>query len=156
MQEKVELMVQRLKELNITLAAAESLTGGLFSSTLTSIPGVSKIFKGAAITYQNEVKHSLLNVPYDLINTYGVVSKEVAKAMAEGATKMQADLTVSFTGNAGPDVMEGKPVGLVYIGLKFKGFTYTFEVHLSGTRNEIRKQCVEKAVDKILELINAL
>ena len=147
-------LVEKLKQSNLNLSSAESLTGGLFASTITSIPGVSSIFKGGAVTYWNEIKHDVLGVSNEIINTYGVVSSECAAEMARGVKKIySSNVAISFTGNAGPSSMEGKPVGLVYIGVAIEKTVFTFEYMFDGDRNEIRSKCVEVAIKKLKELI---
>ena len=147
-------LVEKLKQSNLNLSSAESLTGGLFASTITSIPGVSSIFKGGAVTYWNEIKHDVLGVSNEIINTYGVVSSECAAEMARGVKKIySSNVAISFTGNAGPSSMEGKPVGLVYIGVAIEKTVFTFEYMFDGDRNEIRSKCVEAAIKKLKELI---
>ena len=124
-----------------TLSSIESLTGGLFASTITSIPGASKYFKGTIVTYQNEIKEKL-----GIDTSNGVINKETALAMAKaGREYFKSDICVSFTGNAGPEVMDDKPVGLVFIAINYE----VFELNLKGSRNEIRKQAVEFAIKKI-------
>jgi PncC family amidohydrolase len=113
---------ERLLQRRLTVATAESCTGGLFSSLLTEIDGSSGYFVGGVLAYDNEIKTKLLDVPPDLIEARGAVSAEVAEAMALGAiAKTGATLGVSFTGIAGPTGgSTDKPVGLVYLGLAFK------------------------------------
>lgn len=148
-----ELMMV-LKNKEMTLSCAESLTGGLFGSTITSFSGASKVFKGGVICYDNDVKEKVLNVDKEIIDTYGVVSSACASMMARGVKKLlNTDVAISFTGNAGPDVMEGKPVGLVYIGICIGETSFSFEYTFSGDRNSIRNQCVKEGIKKILELI---
>ena len=143
MKNNIEEVIELLKESNLTLGSCESLTGGLFSSTVTSYPGVSKFYKGCICSYSTLVKHDLLKIDQDLIDTKGVVSKEIAYEMARSASMLlDTDITISFTGNAGPTAMEGKEVGLVYIGLKIKDDIKTFEYHFDGNRNSIREQVV--------------
>ena len=101
-----------------TLATAESCTGGMIGATLTAIPGSSTVYKGGVISYTNQVKHDLLDVPMEVLDGVGAVSAPVAEAMASGARKaLKADIAVSVTGLAGPGGDEyGNPVGTVYIG----------------------------------------
>jgi len=140
----------------LTLSCMESLTGGLFASTFTSIPGASQVFLGGAVTYQDKVKE-LFGVPSSVIKEHGAISKECAKEMALNASLFfSSDVAVSFTGNAGPDAQEGKPVGLVYIGIKVKNSLSVYELHLTGERNFIRRQCVDFAFSKIFEKVSAL
>jgi nicotinamide-nucleotide amidase len=147
-------LVSLFTEKKLTLSCAESLTGGLFASTITSIPGVSKIFKGGVVTYWNEAKANVISVSKDTIDEYGVVSSECASEMVRGVKKLfNTDVAISFTGNAGPTSMEGKPVGLVYIGIIIKETVFTFEYMFEGDRNQIREACVKQGIKKILELI---
>lgn len=147
-------LVSLFAEKKLTLSCAESLTGGLFASTITSIPGVSKIFKGGVVTYWNEAKANVISVSKDTIDEYGVVSSECASEMVRGVKKLfNTDVAISFTGNAGPTSMEGKPVGLVYIGIIIKETVFTFEHMFEGDRNQIREACVKQGIKKILELI---
>ena len=147
-------LVSLFTEKKLTLSCAESLTGGLFASTITSIPGVSKIFKGGVVTYWNEAKANVISVSKDTIDEYGVVSSECASEMVRGVKKLfNTDVALSFTGNAGPTSMEGKPVGLVYIGIIVKETVFTFEYMFEGDRNQIREACVKQGIKKILELI---
>tara|TARA_Y100001933_G_scaffold131503_1_gene131100 strand:+ start:3 stop:788 length:786 start_codon:yes stop_codon:yes gene_type:complete len=114
------IIIQELIQRNESLVFAESCTGGLLSSHITSISGSSKVFKGSVIAYSNELKTSLLDVPKDLLYSYGAVSEEVAVSMAIGVkNKLNSDWAISITGIAGPDGgNESKPVGLVYIAIK--------------------------------------
>ena len=147
-------LVSLFTEKKLTLSCAESLTGGLFASTITSIPGVSKIFKGGVVTYWNEAKANVISISKDTIDEYGVVSSECASEMVRGVKKLfNTDVAISFTGNAGPTSMEGKPVGLVYIGIIIKETVFTFEYMFEGDRNQIREACVKQGIKKILELI---
>jgi len=148
----LELLVKK----NLTLSCMESLTGGLFASTFTSIPGASQVFLGGAVTYQDKVKEEF-GVSESVVKQYGAISKECAKEMALNASLFfDSDVAVSFTGNAGPDAQEGKPVGLVYIGIKVKNAVSVYELHLTGERNFIRRQCVDFAFEKLIEKISAL
>lgn len=149
-----EEIVNCLIDRKIKIGSAESLTGGLFASTITSIPGVSKIFKGSIVSYSTQIKESVLEIEKEVIDNYGVVSKEVALYMAMNAKRiLDVDLAISFTGNAGPDAMENKPVGRVYIGICFKNNIKTYELNLNGTRQEIRNECVNKAFEFIENII---
>lgn len=116
-------VVSYATERNLTLATAESCTGGLIGAAITSIPGSSAPFKGGIIAYDNTVKAKQLNVPEAIIETHGAVSEEVAKAMAQGVlTALETDLAISVTGIAGPGGgSDKKPVGTVWIGIAQKG-----------------------------------
>ena len=147
MAETAELL-ERFCAVGKTLATAESCTGGLLGALLTAVPGSSDVYRGGVISYCNAVKHGLLGVPEALLEEYGAVSWQVAEAMAEGACRAaQADFGVSTTGLAGPDGDgSGKPVGLVYVGCAGpKGVTHR-ELHLTGSRDEIRQQACREAL----------
>ncbi len=150
--------IELLKNSSLTLASAESLTGGLFSSTITSYSGVSSFFKGGMVTYWTEIKNKVLNVDDNIIQEYGVVSSEVAYEMAKNIKeKFDTDIGISFTGNAGPTSMEGKPVGLVYIGLAFKDEPVeVLKLELKGNRNSIQQQCVEEGINFIEKKLKKL
>ncbi len=142
-----------LKELGMTLGSVESFTGGLFASTVTSVSGASKIFKGSFITYATEEKIKLLQIPESLVQQFGVVSKEIAYHMANnGRHLLNVDVCVSFTGNAGPEAMEGKPVGEVHIGIATASSAQIYSLKLQGDRNEIRRQAVDFAIKKLTML----
>lgn len=135
------------------LATAESLTGGGIGAAITAVPGASRVYAGGIISYTNEVKNRLLEVPVELLDILGAVSGPVAKAMAEGARKaLAADVAVSVTGLAGPDGDEfGHPVGTVFIGY-CDGNTALFrEYHFAGDRDAVRSQTVLAALDLIVE-----
>lgn len=150
-------LVELLKKHNLTLGSIESLTGGLFASTITSVSGVSSVFKGSVVTYFTEIKEKVVGVKKQTISKYGVISKECALEMATyGQELLDTDIIVSFTGNAGPSVMENKEVGKVFIGIIVKEEVEVLELNLSGNRDEIRKECVEIALNKIFEIINRL
>ena len=135
-----------------TLVTAESCTGGGIGAALTAIPGSSAVYKGGIISYTNWVKEHMLQVNLELLNTYGAVSSQVAKAMAEGARKtLQADIAVSVTGLAGPDGDEfGNPVGTVYIGYSDCRITDSIACYFTGDREEIRNQAIHTALKVIL------
>ncbi len=135
------------------LATAESLTGGGIGQAITAVSGASQIYVGGIISYTNAVKHQLLGVPTDLLDTVGAVSAPVAKAMAEGARRvLAADVAVSVTGLAGPGGDEyGHNVGTVFIGYCDEGRSFAREFHFSGDRNMVRNQTIDAALKLILE-----
>ena len=144
------------REYGRTLGSVESFTGGLFAREITAVSGASHFFKGALVTYASEEKNRILGISYQDIDQYGVVSREVAAQMASNGQKLlNVDYCVSFTGNAGPDAMEGKPVGLVYIGVAIYDRIEVYELQLSGSRDDIQKEGVKNALEilekKILE-----
>lgn len=146
-------LAKALIQYNISISSVESFTVGNFASMLGSIPGISKVYKGSLVTYQSETKERLLGISHDVIAKYGVVSKEIASLMCvNGKQILDSDICVSFTGNAGPDAMEGKPVGLVYIGILYQGVNI-YELKLKGTRQEIQKQAIDFVIRKLNEKI---
>ena len=147
-------LVALLIENGLTIASCESLSGGLFASKLVEISGVSRVFVGSVVTYATRIKHEIVHVSKTTIDEKGVISEEVANEMAINiASLMKSDIGVSFTGNAGPDAMEGKPAGLVYTSISYKGNVVSFSDMISGTRNEVRNQIVELMTQRLIKLI---
>lgn len=135
------------------LATAESLTGGGIGAAITSVSGASAVFAGGIISYTNEVKHKVLGVPVEILDSCGAVSAPVAKSMAEGARRVTgADVAVSVTGLAGPDGDEfGNPVGTVFIGYADENTAFAREYHFDGDRAQVREQTICAALALILE-----
>ena len=139
-------------EQGLTLGSIESFTGGLFASNVTKIPGASNFFKGSIITYATEEKERLLGISHEDVEKYGVVSKEIAEQMAVyGRDVLDVDVCISFTGNAGPSVMENKKVGEIYIGLATPEKVEVFPFILKGNREEIQKEAVNEALKILLK-----
>ncbi|MDE6108335.1 MAG: competence/damage-inducible protein A [Oscillospiraceae bacterium] len=138
-----------LKERGLTLSAAESCTGGLVAQRITDLPGASAVFKGGVVSYWSQVKHEVLGVPREFLDTYGAVSEPVARAMAQGVRRLTgSDLAVSVTGVAGPDPDDrGNPVGLVYVGIAWDGGDFVREVHATGPRGRVRRTAASHAFD---------
>jgi len=142
---------------NLTIATAESCTGGLLAGTLINYPGISSVFIEGAITYSNEAKMKRLKVKEETLEKYGAVSEETAREMAEGIAKAAGtNIGVSVTGIAGPSGGTAeKPVGLVYVGLYINGNIKTKKLNLSGDRQKIRNSTVINTLDWIRrELLN--
>ena len=146
------------REKGITLATAESCTGGMIGSTITSVPGSSDLFLGGIISYAVSAKESLLSVSHETLAHHGAVSKETAQAMAVGAQKaFSATLAVSVTGLAGPGGgTPDKPVGLVHFGIATKDTTLHKQQIFSGDRDSVRLQAVATALAFLEETINTL
>lgn len=137
-----------------TLGSVESFTGGSFAKEITSVSGASHFFKGALVTYATEEKVRLLGISYNDVDTYGVVSKEIAAQMASNAKRLlNVDYCVSFTGNAGPTAMEDKPVGEVHIGISFYDTTQVYSYQLEGSREEIQNKAINIALDLLEQSI---
>lgn len=134
-----------------TIAAAESLTGGLVAAALTSIPGASATFRGGVVAYATDLKAAVLGVPDDLLERRGAVDGAVAEAMAEGArTRMWTTVGVATTGVAGPDPAEGKPVGTVFVAVAGPTRTTSRQLALAGTRDSIRMATVESVLGLLI------
>lgn len=136
-----------------TITSAESLTAGLFLSTLANVPGISQVLPGGFVTYSAETKASMVGVSMDLINQKGVVSAEVAEAMVKGAQqKLTTDWAVSFTGVAGPGPADGHAAGTVYMGLaKPDGDIKSQKKIFKGDRLSVRSQAVETMMTWVLD-----
>lgn len=149
-------VIAALKARGLTLAAAESCTGGLTAKRLTDVPGASAVFLGGVVSYTNGVKERVLGVPHDMLEKYGAVSEPVARAMAEGVRRVTgADLALSVTGVAGPDKDDrGHDVGTVYIALSAENETTVQLLHLSGGRSAIRAAAADGMLRMLLAYIN--
>lgn len=136
-----------------TLATAESLTGGMIGAALTAVPGASAVYKGGVVSYMNEVKEEILDVPAEILERCGAVSARTAEAMASGVRRLlKADCAVSVTGLAGPTGDEfGHEVGTVFIGFDSDPKSLVKKYRFSGSREEVRQQTVQAALELILE-----
>ncbi len=134
-----------------TVAVAESMTGGALGARITSVPGSSKAFKGGVIAYTVSAKESVLGVPSEIIAAHGPVSEEVAKAMAEAVRdRLGATYGVSITGNAGPTAdVDGKPVGLTYIGVAGPNGTTVEHAQYRGLREDIQRRATQTALAQL-------
>jgi PncC family amidohydrolase len=156
-QELANDLVLQLIRVKKKITTVESCSGGLLSSFITSVPGSSATFGVGFVTYSDWAKNQLIDVDYLLLNGYGAVSNEVAKAMAEGALiKSEADLALSITGFAGPT---GDKIGLVFIGLasnldKQGMQSKSYEFNMAGTRDEIREEACYEAMMLALNLLS--
>lgn len=136
---------------NLKISTAESCTGGMIASRLVSVSGISDVFLEGAVTYANEAKVRTLNVKEETLKKYGAVSEETAREMAEGMAKRTgSDIAVVTTGIAGPGGgTEEKPVGLVYIGLYYKGEVYVYKNVFNGNRQKVRTKATVTALDMV-------
>ncbi len=150
-----EVVGERLAQAGKTLAVAESCTGGLLAALITDVPGSSRYFTYGWVTYSNAAKHSELMVPTELIDKYGAVSEQVARAMAQGARRRSdADYAIGITGIAGPGGgSELKPVGLVYIAVDSRDGAETSRYVFSSDRSSVRSRAAQTALNMLrLEL----
>ena len=148
-------VVARLLDLGLTVATGESLTAGLVAATLADVPGASAVLQGGVVAYQADVKADLLDVPAEAL-AHGVVSREVAEAMAAGAARrLGADVGIGTTGVAGPDPHDGEPVGSVWIAVATPEGTISRHLVVEGDRAGIRRQTVEACWTLVLEALGA-
>lgn len=142
----------------MTIAVAESCTGGLLSSMITDVPGSSGYFLGGVVAYHNETKKKLLGVSPSSLKRYGAVSEHVAAEMARGVSEnLSSDIGLSITGIAGPGGgSEHKPIGTVYIGISIKDSSFVKGFRFEGTRRSIKKQSATSAIDALSELLEGI
>jgi nicotinamide-nucleotide amidase len=150
-----EIVGQLLTKHNLTLAVAESCTGGLVSHWLTNIPGSSTYFQGGVVSYSNQLKEQLLQVPIEMLREHGAVSQEVAEAMATGIKRLaQVDLGAAVTGIAGPSGgTPEKPVGLVYIAVADQTGVYSRRYEWHGIREIIKQRAAQALLNLIRQRI---
>jgi nicotinamide-nucleotide amidase len=152
----VNKVSDELKKHQVTIATAESCTGGLLAHTLTNVSGSSKYFNRGVICYSNIAKMELLGVPEQLLTNYGAVSKQVAAAMAKAIQqRSQVDIGIATTGIAGPTGgMKDKPLGLVFIGVSTKDTVVVKEFLFSGDRINNKDSTCTAALELLLETIS--
>ncbi|HEX5114606.1 MAG TPA: CinA family protein [Pseudonocardiaceae bacterium] len=142
-----QTIVQLLIERGETVATAESLTGGMVTAVLTTVPGSSAVVRGGLVVYASDLKTSLAGVPAQLLAEYGAVHPEVALALAAGArTVCRADWGIGLTGVAGPDPQDGVAPGRVYLGIAGPAGTTCHELDLTGGRHAVRSASVVAAL----------
>ncbi len=151
---KIEKIVKKLIKKNITISTAESCTGGLIASEITKVPNSSKIFNLGLVTYSNNSKNIILKINKKIIKKYGAVSLEVCKKMVENLHKIsKTEICISVTGIAGPSGGTlYKPVGLVFVGFKFKNKNKVFMFNFDKKFN--RKKIQKLTCKKVFEIIN--
>ncbi|MGN9838076.1 CinA family protein [Nonomuraea sp. H19] len=140
-----------------TVAVAESLTGGLIGAAFTTVSGSSKAFRGGVIAYATDVKRDLLGVPEGLLRREGAVHPDVAAAMATGVARLcGATYGLAVTGVAGPEPQDGKPVGTVHAAVSGPGGQiWARELRLNGSRERIRVETVDEAIDLLARVLKA-
>lgn len=143
-----EQVGQQLLAQGLTIACAESCTGGLLTSRLTDIAGSSAYVMGSVVSYTNRIKETLVGVQHETLLAHGAVSEETAREMAEGIRRaIKTDIGVGITGIAGPGGgTKEKPVGLVFIAVSGPRGTMVKENHFSGTRTEVKRQTTDTAL----------
>lgn len=142
------------REKKMTLSVAESCTGGLICHCLTALPGASSYLQAGVVTYSAESKKRILGIQQRIFSSHGIVSEETARQMAgriRAVTK--TDVAVSTTGNLGPDLLEGKPKGLVFLAISSKKGTVSKKIQLKGTRGQIKEKAVLSALRFLAEVV---
>ena len=153
---KAKKIINLLRRKKLKIAFAESCTGGMLSSTITSISGASKVFKLGLITYSNQSKNTILKVPEKIIKKFGAVSAQCCLAMVNNLKKIsKSDVAISITGIAGPKGgTRSKPIGLVFIGIKKANKVNIYKCFFKNKgRTYIQKATVRKSLDLILRVI---
>lgn len=158
MDERITDITQKVHEIfkkkGLTLSVAESCTGGLISHYITSLPGASKFFEAGIISYSREAKMKILGISPEIISKYGMVSEETAKEMAEKIRSLTGtDFSLSTTGNLGPDVLEGKEKGFIYIAVSREGKTFLKGLRLTGDRIENKEEASLLALKLLVEVV---
>ena len=150
-------VAELLKEKRLKIATAESCTGGMLGNLLTNIPGSSEYFDRGVISYSNRAKMELLGVSEETLRTYGAVSEQTAREMAEGIRRRsKADIGISITGIAGPTGgTREKPVGLVYIGISTDKETIVRRFQFGGERIANKEMACNAALSMLLEVLQA-
>ncbi|ARC56561.1 Putative competence-damage inducible protein [Frondihabitans sp. 762G35] len=144
----------------LTLAVAESLTGGLLVAEFVSVPGASAVVAGGVVAYQTPLKHSVLGVDEGLLAAHGAVHPAVASQMARGVRRhlavdgREADIGLSTTGVAGPDPQDGQPVGTVFLGVALGDDVDVVELHLEGDREAIRRASVSESLSALQRMLS--
>nr|WP_255432547.1 CinA family protein [Cellulomonas sp. SLBN-39] len=137
-------MLDLLAARGLTLAVAESLTGGLVTATLVDVPGASRVLRGGVVAYATDLKHVLLGVDADLLARRGAVDAQVAAAMAAGVRdRLGADVGLATTGVAGPDPQDGHPAGTVHVAVHATGVARGRSLTLPGGRDAVRRATVD-------------
>ena len=150
-----EILFHNCLEKKLTITTAESCTGGMIASSIVSVSGSSAIFKSSVVTYSNEMKSKILNIPLTLINENGAVSKVIAYTMAYNVLDlMNSDISIAVTGIAGPGGgSKNKPVGLVHIGIGTKQNIVTKRYLFKGNRLKVRQETTLEALKLANEII---
>lgn len=149
-QQAANILTQR----GLTLSTAESCTGGLISKRITDISGASKFYKGGACTYCNEIKHRILHVKQETLDTYTAVSRQTAEEMARGCAQVfDTDISISVTGYAEGDGEDGTPGGTIYIGMYFRGAVQVDCICIPDGREAARSGAADHAFQMILSAL---
>ncbi len=159
MENKIRKTVEELHKLfklkQLSLSVAESCTGGLVSHYITSLPGASIFFKAGIVSYSEKAKENILRVSNETLIKFGMISEETAKEMADHVRIIDdSDYSVATTGILGPDAIEGKDIGLIYIAASKKGKTFIQQFNITGNREEIKKEAALTAMNFLIDFVN--
>lgn len=155
-------VIALLTSKGLTVAVAESLTGGMLTSELVSVPGASLVVRGGLVAYQTAIKQSVLGVPSHLLALNGPVHPDVALAMASGARTMfavdgvPADVGIGTTGVAGPEPQDGHPPGVVFVGIATATDARVIQLTLDGDREHIRRAVVSESLSGLFSLLTSV
>jgi PncC family amidohydrolase len=151
--EVIQKVHELFKKKKVTLSVAESCTGGLVSHYITVLPGASNLFEAGVVSYSAEAKKTILGISSETVSRYGVVSDQTAREMAVKVRNLTGtDFSLSTTGNLGPDTLEGKEKGLVYISVNGEDGTFSRELRLKGNRDENKEEASLSALEFLLEI----
>jgi nicotinamide-nucleotide amidase len=152
-------VIAELARRGMTIAVAESLTGGLLVAELIGVPGASRVVRGGVVAYDTALKHSLLGVDADLLAEHGAVHPDVARQMALGVRErlqvggVAASIGLSTTGVAGPDPQDGQPVGTVFVGIALDDVVAVLDLRLEGSREAIRRAVVSESLVRLKDML---
>ena len=150
----IQRVHEYFKKNDQTLSVAESCTGGLICHYITALPGASIFFEAGVVAYSAGAKKNILSISPETISEFGVVSEETAKEMAERIRAItNTDFSLSTTGNIGPETLEGKEKGLIYIAVSKHGGVFTRHIKLTGTREENKEKASLLALKFLVETI---
>ena len=159
MERKIQAILEELhtlfKKNRFSLSVAESCTGGLISHYITSLPGASTFFKAGIVSYTERSKKDILHVSNETLSNFGVISEETAKEMAEHVRSIaESDYSVATTGNLGPDVLEEKDKGLIFLAVSKKGNTVTKQLNLIGSREKNKEEAALSALTLLMDFVD--
>ncbi|MHC1736247.1 MAG: CinA family protein [Erysipelotrichaceae bacterium] len=150
----MEELLNLLRSLGLSMSCCESFTGGLFATRATAIAGASDVFLGGIIAYSNDIKANVLHIDPKILAEYGAISAQTVEAMAINAQVLfKSDLCVSFSGNAGPAVMEDKKNGEAYMCIVYRDVLRVYHDVFRGSREDVRYGAVDAAIRRIKELV---
>lgn len=150
-------IIELLKEHSWKISTVESCTGGMIASSLIDVPGASDVLEEAFVTYCDKAKHELVGVSTETLEKDTAVSEQCCREMAAGGAHMAgADICLSATGYAGPEGSPEEPAGLVYVGCALHGEIRVLELHLTGGRNEVRRQAADQALELAASMLEKI